>query len=121
MVYSFTGAASVGGTPSELANLSTEPFELELSFSRLRTQDGREIDLRVKVLCKITNPVSFLHRWKDRLDAQNCIQIFDIEGRVKNNLLPKITDLITEHTVSTTWNADPPVGRNLLLSLRRHH
>jgi hypothetical protein len=104
------GQLSKGITP-KLANLSTEPFDLELLFSRLRTQDGKEIDLRVKVLCKITNSVSFLHRWKDRLDARNCIESSDIEERVKNNVLSHIVDLIanytyrqldTEHSLPTT-------------------
>ena len=85
-------------TASNLVRLSAKPFELELLFSRLQTQDGKEIDLRIKTLCKVGKARVFLHEWKDRLDAVNYLTISDLEERVQNAVLPRFVDLIADHT-----------------------
>ena len=83
---------------SHIARLSTKPFELELLFSQIATQDNDRVDLRVRTLCKIANPRVFLYAWKDRLDALNCLSNADLTGRAISLVKSLIIDLIAKHT-----------------------
>jgi len=88
----------------EYARLFTKPIELQLSLFQLETQDCKEIDLTVKVLCIIANPASFLHKWKDRLDTEteNCIEKFVLEHRVSIEVQPLFRDEIQNRTYKQT-------------------
>ena len=101
---------------ADLVRLAKIPFELELLFSRLKTKDGQEIDLRIKVLCIIDAPLQFLQVWNARLDATGRLITDDIEDRIKNNTLPNVieqiavesyTELTTENSIPhNTWKND---------------